>query len=88
VTERRDRYGEPAQPNTPPPPPAHDPRCVNGWIPAGDMQAPCPVCKPWLAACPNCGKSRTRCEFDRSSHGRCCPACPHNPPRRRKETTR
>lgn len=76
---RRDRYGEPVQP----PPPAtveHDDRCVNGWLARGDNPIPCPDCKPWLVACSTCGKSRTLCEFERSSQGRCCPDCPHIPP--------
>lgn len=79
---RRDRYGEPE----PPPPPAdveHDPRCRNGYLGQDDEDHPifCPTCKPWLAACANCGTSRKQCEFDRANmRGRCCPECPHIPP--------
>lgn len=78
---RRDRYGDPEEPTPPPTAPEHDPRCVNGWLARGDNPVPCPTCKPWLAACPNCGTNRKTCEFDRSNmQGRCCPQCPHIPP--------
>lgn len=87
---RRDRYGEPVQP-APPATTEHDPRCRNGTLGFDDDRRPipCPTCKPWLVACSTCGKSRTLCEFERSSQGRCCPDCPHIPPvtkTRRKRT--
>lgn len=92
MTDRRDRYGEPEQPAGPIPPKPHDPRCRNGWLRGGDAPAPCPTCKPWLAACRNCGKSKKLCEFERRAVGVCCPECPHNPPvtnsRRRRSKTK
>ncbi|WBQ02999.1 hypothetical protein [Kribbella sp. CA-293567] len=83
---RRDRYGEPAPSSASMPAPEHDPACVNGWLSADDEghPKPCPVCKPWVAACPTCGASRSRCESGRPMRGRCCPSCPHDPPTRKK----
>lgn len=82
MTER-DRFGEPVVP-VPEATVEHDPRCRNGWLAGGDNPAPCPTCKPWLAACTNCGTARSRCEFDRGQmRGRCCPQCPHIPPTRK-----
>lgn len=77
-----DRFGEPADQQAPLPAPEHNPACVNGWLPADDEghPKPCIVCRPWLAACPTCGKAQARCEFERSMVGRCCPSCPHTPP--------
>jgi len=83
MTARRDRYGEPAADPVPPATTEHDPRCRDGWLGAdGDGHpAPCLDCKPWLAACPTCGASRKRCEFDRAMlRSRCCPQCPHTLP--------
>lgn len=77
----RDRFGEPfVQPA--PLVVEHDPACVNGWLPADEEGRPvlCAVCRPWLAACPTCGKAQSRCELERTLVGRCCPQCPHIPP--------
>lgn len=87
MTNERDRFGEPVTPEPLAPVP-HDPRCRNGWLPGGDNPAPCPSCKPWLAACPICGTAPFRCELDRSQlRGRCCPQCPHIPPTRKTRRT-
>jgi hypothetical protein len=80
---RRDRYGEPAADPVPAATVDHDPRCRNGYLGEDDNghPIPCPGCKPWLVACPTCGTSTKRCEFDRGQmRGRCCPDCPHVPP--------
>lgn len=82
----RDRYGELVE-QTEDVADEHDPRCINGWLDGHEAPTPCPVCKPWLVACANCGTSRKRCEFDRGQmRGRCCPSCPHVPPTRGRKT--
>lgn len=84
-----DRFGEPATEQGPAPAPDHDQACVNGWLPPDDEARPvaCGVCRPWLAACPTCGKAQNRCEFEKSMVGRCCPQCPHIPPTRKTRRT-
>lgn len=54
-------------------------QCTRGLIdPDSDRPRPCPACRPWLAPCPTCGHTLSRC---RALPGaRCCPNCPHRPP--------
>lgn len=51
--------------------------CNNGWADQ-DATRPCRVCRPWHFACTVCGATVTACY---RAGGRCCPSCPHTPPR-------
>lgn len=53
--------------------------CDNGWVDSNaDHPKPCRTCKPWLYACTACGATVTACH---KRQGKCCPSCPHTPPR-------
>jgi hypothetical protein len=60
--------------------------CLDGFLDNDpDNPRPCPICKPWLAACPTCGRDWRAC---RRILGGCCGACPHTrPDLRRRRTT-
>lgn len=51
--------------------------CANGWEDEENAR-PCRVCRPWHFACTTCGAGVSACH---RLTGRCCPACPHTPPK-------